>query len=173
MDFTVIGDVVNLAARIEKLSKHGKHTKIIFSHQIEERVRGLLDYERLDEDRVQGREEAVHAYELIGVRDIRGLVGNLRLDDTGLRRRSVELLGFSRNPESLSWVVGMSRRQRRRHEAAGRALGGRLGRPGAGSREALEALIARFPKERSDKVLSALISAVGRLAGGNRTPRSP
>lgn len=169
MDFTVIGDVVNLASRIEKLSKVGKHTRIIFSHQVEEKVRGLLDYEQMQNEKVKGKEEVVFTFELVGIKDIRHLVDNLRSEDLVLRRRSVELLGHSRNSEALGWVIGVladsdeGTRLQAVHSVA--KLGGKE------DDDAFNSLIARFSKEPSDKVLSALISAVGKLSTEARIER--
>jgi class 3 adenylate cyclase len=170
MDFTVIGDIVNLAARIEKLSKGGKHTKIIFSQHVEERVRGLLDYVPMEPERVKGKEELVLNYELIGIRDLSHLIENLRTDDHALRRRSVELLGHSRNPEALPWVIGMLADGDDGTRLQAVLSVAKLGDPRDDA--AFDALIGRFGKEPSDKVLSALITAVGKLTTEARAERS-
>jgi class 3 adenylate cyclase len=174
MDFTVIGDVVNLASRIEKLSKKGRHTKIIFSEQVEERVRGLLEYDEMGSEKVAGKDALVRVFELIGVRDIGQLLRNLAGDDVALRRRSLDLLGQSRNPEALEAVLGV---------LADSDAMIRLGAVVAASRLAeanplqgewvFNALEKRLAAEGQgdDKVLSALLSAIGRLAGPARIER--
>lgn len=176
MDFTVIGDVVNLASRIEKLSKQGRHTKIVFSYPVEEKVRGLLDYEEMQTEKVRGKEETVRTFELIGVRDLGALLGNLGSPDLALRRRSVELLGYSRNSAALPDVIKMLSDSddgtRLQAVLTVAKLGGFRGSSdGIQDDVAFNALVARFVSEPSDKVLSALISALGRLSTPTRAER--
>jgi class 3 adenylate cyclase/HEAT repeat protein len=171
MDFTVIGDVVNLASRIEKLSKKGKHTKIVFSKPIEDKVRGLLDYERLGVEEVAGKEGAVEVFELVGIKDIGTLVGHLGSHDVALKRRAVELLGQSRNGQAaadLERAMGdPDELTRLQAVVAATRLAGAVGGPGDGL---FDAIVARLRTEASDKVLSALIASVGRLAAGFDDP---
>jgi class 3 adenylate cyclase len=164
MDFTVIGDVVNTAARIEKLSKQARHTKIVFSHQVEDKVRGLLDYEELGIEKVSGKEESVRVFELVGVKDIDTLVANLETGDPSLRRRSVELLGHSRNPAALPRLLERLDDEDEIIRLQAVLASAKLSAPGAESETVFEALVARLRKEKSDKVLSALIASVGRLS---------
>jgi class 3 adenylate cyclase len=163
MDFTVIGDVVNLASRIEKISKQGKHTKIVFSQHIEQKVRGLLDYEEMASDLIRGKEEVINVYELIGIRDFRLLVQNLKGSDPKLKSRSIELLGLSRNPQAiphlieslndsdpdirLRSVIALTRLSKRDDEVV------------------VNAIFERLKLETSEKVVTTLITAAGKLCG--------
>jgi class 3 adenylate cyclase/HEAT repeat protein len=162
MDFTVIGDVVNLASRIEKMSKQGKHTKIVFSQHIEQKVQGLLDYEQISAD-IKGKEEIVNVFELVGIRDFRLLVQNLKGSDPKLKGRSIELLGLSRNLQAiphlieslndadadirLKSVVALTRLSKRDDE------------------KVVKAVFERLKAELSEKVITTLISAAGKLCG--------
>jgi class 3 adenylate cyclase/HEAT repeat protein len=175
MDFTVIGDVVNLASRIEKLSKRGKHTKIVFSEQIESKVQGLLHYEEMGAELVQGKGEPVRTFELVGVRDIESLVRNIESGDLALRRRSVELLGQSRNSAALPHAMRALQDPDQATRLQAVLAVSKLAPAGTGAEEAaFAALLARLSPgasgqgERSDKVLSALIAAVGKLSGPSR-----
>lgn len=166
MDFTVIGDVVNLANRIEKLSKTGKHTRIVFSNHVEEKVRGLLDYDEHSREKVRGKQEDVIVYELKGIRDLNALVANLSDPDAGLRRRSLELLGQSRNPDALAHVIPKLKDDDETVRlSAVLALGKLAPRD---HEQALAAFEAVLREDASEKVLSAVISAFGRICTSER-----
>src|SRR5262249_36776822 len=62
MGYTVIGDSVNLAARLESNAKPGQ---ILISHPTYERGRDLVDARPLGRIRVKGKEEEVEVYEVL------------------------------------------------------------------------------------------------------------
>jgi len=166
MDFTVIGDEVNLASRIEKLSKTGKNTRIVFSNAVEEKVRGLLVYERLDHDAIQGIEGDVDVYELVKIRELSALAQNLKSDDSNLRQRSVELLGYSQNQQAVAALVDSLRDEAEGVRIqAGIALS-RLAKPN--DPVAIDAIFACLAREKSTKVVSALVTSIGRLCTSER-----
>jgi adenylate cyclase len=69
MDRTVIGDAVNLASRLEGMSKLGKHTCIIISGSTLDLVRGHVEVERLAETMVKGKTAAVEMFEVIRLKE--------------------------------------------------------------------------------------------------------
>ena len=63
LDYTAIGDTVNLSARLESNAKPGQ---ILISEQTYERVKGLFQIEAIGEIKVKGKEKPVPVYEVIG-----------------------------------------------------------------------------------------------------------
>jgi class 3 adenylate cyclase len=58
-DFTVIGDAVNVAGRLEKQARPGE---ILISEAVQRRVRGAVEMHFEGERQLSGREEPVHVY---------------------------------------------------------------------------------------------------------------
>ncbi len=68
MDRTVIGDTVNVASRLEGMSKLGKHTCVIISRSTLDLVQEHVDVERLAETAVKGKTAAVEMFEVTGLK---------------------------------------------------------------------------------------------------------
>jgi len=67
MDYTVIGDNVNLGARLEGLTrKYNNH--IIISEYTYEKVKDIVEAKELDSVTVKGKENPVVVYDLVGVK---------------------------------------------------------------------------------------------------------
>lgn len=71
LNYTVVGDPVNLASRLEDLNK-AYETEVLISQQTYELARYEVVARRLDWTAIKGREEPVAVYELLALRDERG-----------------------------------------------------------------------------------------------------
>ncbi|HOI91334.1 MAG TPA: adenylate/guanylate cyclase domain-containing protein [Candidatus Rifleibacterium sp.] len=65
MDRTVIGDTVNVASRLEGMSKLGRHTNVIISRSTLDLVEQAVEVEQLSETAVKGKTSAVEMFEVI------------------------------------------------------------------------------------------------------------
>lgn len=66
--YTVIGDSVNMAARIEKLNKRF-HTEILISQSTYKNLTEILEVTPLPPTRVRGKSEEIQVYSVVGFRD--------------------------------------------------------------------------------------------------------
>jgi adenylate cyclase len=65
LNYTVIGDAVNVASRLESANKH-YHTQILIGAETKRHVEGAMITREIDRITVYGKTEGLAVYELIG-----------------------------------------------------------------------------------------------------------
>ncbi len=93
-DFTVMGDTVNLAARLEDASEKGQ---IFVGPLTEAHTRDFFDYRKLEPLRLKGKSEPVQAYEALSIKaapDMSRLGAATRQISSNLVGREAELAGL-------------------------------------------------------------------------------
>ena len=68
LEYTVIGDTVNLASRVEALTKHFGVDILITSYVLD-RVKGLYQVEKMDDMRVKGKTKPITVFAVLGRTD--------------------------------------------------------------------------------------------------------
>ncbi len=66
-DLTVIGDVVNVAARLEGASKEGRHTQIVVSEQTRARAGHAVQFEEMAAMPLKGKTQPIRLFEVVTV----------------------------------------------------------------------------------------------------------
>ncbi|MFN8670789.1 MAG: adenylate/guanylate cyclase domain-containing protein [Candidatus Sericytochromatia bacterium] len=98
MDYTVIGDTVNTAARLEGLNKEFSST-IMISHSTYELISDMVNVRSLGAAPVKGKSEVLHVYEVLGITEAgKGML----MEDKNSKKTN----WGSKNDKSTKWARG-------------------------------------------------------------------
>jgi class 3 adenylate cyclase len=164
MNHTYLGDAVNVAARLEGVSKNGKHTKVILSQATLDEIPGVAEVERLDIEKVKGKTEAVYMYEVVRLVRGRELVAGMDDPDPEKRARAAELVARLGGREAIPQLLSLVEDEDDSVVVAALGAIGALARSEALD-EALVGRIRELTEGRSERVRSSLVTTLGCLAG--------
>lgn len=102
MEYTVIGDTVNVASRLEKLAKKGKYSRILTGMETRDLLQELVDFEELPPTSLKGKSEQVPVYEVKQLKGLEAILENFKSDNLELKKNSIDVLGRSKNPSALT-----------------------------------------------------------------------
>jgi adenylate cyclase len=121
-DYTVMGDAVNLGARLEPANKE-YNTEIMIGHETYKMAGDLIYARQLDLLRVKGKTEPVKVYELMGIKEkgikpeIEGVIEHFQLGfDNYLKQNWDEAIIQFNKVLKLNWDDGPSKRYIQRCE---------------------------------------------------------
>ena len=109
IDYTVIGDTVNVAARLEGVSKIGKHTRVVVSDATWQAVKEMFEAEPMGIDRVKGKARQVQMFEIIGPRHVDQFLQDLNSDEEPRRLAAVQALGLSGQAQWIEQLIPLLR----------------------------------------------------------------
>ncbi len=109
IDYTVIGDTVNVAARLEGVSKVGKHTRVIVSDATWQAVKEMFEAEPMGMDRVKGKAQQVQMFEIVGPRRVEQFLQDLDSPDEPRRLAAVQALGLSGQAQWIERLIPLLR----------------------------------------------------------------
>ncbi len=101
MEYTVIGDTVNVASRLEKLSKKGQHTRVLVGENTQKMLGGMVDFAEQPPTTLKGRQEQVAVFEVVKLKGIEELLKHFSSDDKAVKEKGIEVLGRSNDPGAV------------------------------------------------------------------------
>lgn len=104
-DYTVIGDPVNVASRLQELSKEARHTGVVLSQSTLELVGSVAIVVRLPERALRGKQEMVACYELVRIRELDDILRKMRSDQLAEREVAFRSVEARPGPEALDALV--------------------------------------------------------------------
>lgn len=159
-DFTVIGDPVNVAARLQERSKAGKHTRVVLSEATYSLVRSLVEAVPMEGGKIRGKAEEVAAYEVVALRGLGAILEGLEAEDPKVREEAFQALGARGSPAVIPHLMRVLGGDNQAAVLKAIPLLARLGKERDGVHRFLHAMLASSPDPR---VLATVVRALGQL----------
>jgi len=161
-DFTVIGDPVNVAARLQERSKEGVNTRVVLSETTYDKVRTLLDVTELPGQKIRGKNEAIRAFEIVTTKDLAGILQGIEHENPRVREEAFQALQATEGPVSIPHLVEALRSPQQGTVLKAIPLLARLG----GAQEDVRKLLNNLLESQTDPhVLATAVRAMGLLGG--------
>lgn len=161
-DYTVIGDPVNVAARLQERSKQGRHTRVILSDSTFEQVSSLVEVEPLARADIRGRKEAIGAHEVVALKGLRAILDGLEADDPKVSQEAFRALEATGGSEALPHLIQVLGSERQAAVLKAIPILARLGRESDSVQRLLVSLVV---DDEEPRVLATAIRALGNLEG--------
>lgn len=161
-DYTVIGDPVNVAARLQERSKAGRHTRVVLSESTYEQVSSLVEVEQLPGDEIRGKQEAIAAYELVALNGLRSILDHLEAEDPSVRNEAFQALEATGGSQALPHLISVLGSERKGAVLKAIPILARLGQD---SEAVLQLLLDLVHDEEDPMVLATALRALGNLPG--------
>jgi predicted ATPase/class 3 adenylate cyclase len=99
MEYTAMGDAVNLAARMEQTAQPGT---VQIAEETHRRVAPLFEFEALGEIEVKGKQEPIHAHRVLAIKAHRGRLRGIQGLEAPLVGRKTEMDALRQSIEALA-----------------------------------------------------------------------
>ncbi|MBI3892336.1 MAG: HEAT repeat domain-containing protein [Candidatus Wallbacteria bacterium] len=159
-DYTVIGDPVNVASRLQELSKESRHTGVVLSRSTLDQVGSVAIVERLAERTLRGKQEMVACYELVRIRELDDILRKMRSEQSAEREVAFKSVEARPGPEALEALVALL--SEKDQDLLLRAVMV-LGRIGRGDERVALMLERLLETAGNDRLLATAIKAVVRI----------
>lgn len=160
-DYTVIGDPVNVAARLQERAKEGRHTRIILSESTYGEVSSLVEVSEMPGGgAVRGKKEVIRAFEVVTVKELQAILDDLEAEDPRVRKEAFQALEAAGGEDVLPHLVRVLGSAGELAVLKAIPILARVGRESGAVTELVASLLQ---EEQDPRVLATAIRAVGNL----------
>lgn len=108
LEYSVLGDTVNIAARLESESRSGHSTCIFVGQSVVQRLAGRLVTISHGERLLKGKSQPIEIFELLGLDNLPLLIETFRgTTDPAAQQQALTLIGFCAGTEAESFLLDL------------------------------------------------------------------